>query len=504
MMRWRPMLLMTAFLLLIGCNTVSRSGPQPTQKAQKPAPVGPSLEDRVQQVKNADRAMDQSRDKVPYKHAWDEFLPAVDTVLNHPQAWSLAPDALPLMVAVNEPDYRVFFKNGDYQYLGEDPTLNNFWVQWRDKAGVTHAQVLYRARGHLDHQARAYGSLLLFLADGDGAHLEAWRLQGSAWERVNDGLSPIGHAIGDMAVVRTAEDMIFMKGWWRSFSVDGSRREYGPKGVPYLCPNLDSPSLRCYKLQVQQGQISFVPPDANQVAHLSDPAVIKGNLSIGYFDNGKQSAEPSISIEAAARAQDGLEAYLKLPLSHQLAPAAFQEFFKDTAPGYVRLLDLAPNMRVYSMFTRPEYQPRATAWVEWWSDPAKPLVQELEMDMFDGLWDAALLGTEQDSVLVYTYGTFPTRHETGRGAVTLRLDAAQQSWVGDTRAFPANIPKEVGEVALFRWPTGTGLGINRPNDPPISNKVELDAERQSLTICDTDILCLTLHYKDHQFFVQPL
>lgn len=42
-------------------------------------------------------------------------------------------------------------------------------------------------------------------------------------------------------------------------------------------------------------------------------------------------------------------------------------------------------------------------------------------------------------------------------AVALRFDETGQAWVPDTRAFPSNIPKAIGEVALFRHPNGSGL-----------------------------------------------
>lgn len=505
--RSRLLLLFASLLLLTACAPATRSLSESSALRVQAPPVdqSPSLDQLVEAVLKADGAMKDAyltlKDKAAYKKAWDEFLPAVDAALAHPEGWSLKPGTLPLKLAVNQPDFRVFFEEGYYQYLGEDPALKNFWVQWRDQAGVTHAQALYRGRGHIEHDARAYGSLLLLLSGAPPARLEAWQLRENAWQRVNETFSSIGDQVGDMAVSRTETEVLFAGGWWRSFTPDGSKRDYSDEGVPYLCPSFDSPALRCYKLQVVEGRGSFTAPDPNQVARLRTPASIKENLSVGYFANGPQSADPALAHEAAARAEEGLLAYLKLPVSQQLAPKVFQSYFQDTKPGSVRVIDLAPNVRVYSMITRPDYNPQAKAFLQWWSDPDRPQVMIFDMEMYDRLLDATLLGEEPDRVLVYTSGTFPTRHQTGRVAVALRFDHTQQAWIPDTRAFPANLPTKIGGVALFRHPDGSGLGMSRPDNPPVGNEVRLDTT--GLTICDTKELCLTLRYQDHRFVTQP-
>lgn len=105
---------------------------------------------------------------------------------------------------------------------------------------------------------------------------------------------------------RTQEELLFDGGWWHSFTPDGSRHDDSAAGVPFLCPSICSSALRCFRLEVMEGQVSLVAPDLAQVTRFATPDQIKANLAVGYVDGTEPKVDPALAREAAGLAGEGM------------------------------------------------------------------------------------------------------------------------------------------------------------------------------------------------------
>lgn len=491
-----------AALILAGCaGSKAPTAPVQAPKAdEQSVPTagqpagGPALSQLQEEARAAAAELNASKEAA-YARAWPRYVAATTALLAHPEAWSLGKN-VPAELVLDQAAFRVYMVEGEYMYLKDEATRNTVWAT----TPVGKGQVLFQGSLGSFLTADALGDLLVLTFSAGQATLMAWQSTPAGLVPAEKALAEIRPGLGTIQVTRSANKLTLAGGAWRRFNSEG-KPVYGQEGAPFFCPGNSAPLETCYQLTAEQGRLLFQAPDPAGLAALADPKTIRANLSIGYKDGGGGTPEAQ-AREAANRALTGLQAYLRKPLDQQLAPEAFDQLFQGSAPGSVILSVLAPNVRIYDVTTRPVYNPQGYALLQWWEDPTRPQVMNLEVGMFAGLWDAALFfGPEGERRLVYSAGTFPTQHRTGRTVTVLRYDAGQKTWVPDERAFSAKLPEQLGGVAL--GPRGATLSMYRPNDPPMSNPVSLDDKTQTLRICDTQTLCITLEYRNNVFTPKP-